>query len=607
MDFLDLLFPDLKGYFLLIWTLPDKRSAWFRDTRSAYSYAERLQNKDVYFGCGLLKRNLGTRSRGTINDVVAIPGIWLDIDLKGPGHTKPDLPENIDEVLEVLDKFEKPSIIVNSGRGLHVYWLFDKLLEITDENRDKAKDLIHSWQKRIRREFKSRGWSLDSTHDFTRVLRLPGTFNMKTGKNVPVKIIYSSEVKYSVQQLENALRITAQDKLPIPADGTLRITAQDKLPIPADDTLRITAQDKLSIPANDTLRIPAQDKLPIPANDTLRIPAQDKLPIPADDMLRITAQDKLLIPADDIEPIPLDRFNALLENNKDFNKTWFHKRCFHDQSQSSYDLSLATFAVQAEWADGEIGSLLLQNRLLFFPDSFKKHDMNDYLKRTIKKAREGYEMESTKKFEEERIRENVNQIKAGNKNEDILKRVSELLGIEVTNFIKFTCDPPSYKLVTKKGEVNIAETRSLLNQAIFREKVLESTNVLVNKLRKKKDYDPWEEVVQGLINSREEVDLGEENHETGQLRSWLVDYLDDNPAIDFFSEDALDSNPRIKDNRIYFFIKDFREWLFKVERISITSQKLGVIFVTAGGGHARIKPKAKTLHTCWLPQEFFEF
>jgi hypothetical protein len=74
---------------------------------------------------------------------------------------------------------------------------------------------------------------------------------------------------------------------------------------------------------------------------------------------------------------PIDKLDALRENNPKFETTWDHKRRDFpsgDYSQSAYDQSLATLAALADWTDQEIVNLILANRRKFKADPKLRRD-----------------------------------------------------------------------------------------------------------------------------------------------------------------------------------------------------------------------------------------
>ena len=92
----------------------------------AAEYASNAQHgADVYFGLGLVKASVEGRQgagRGTKDDVVALPGFWLDLDVAGPGHAAGALPPSSGSALDALQVFGvQPSAVVHTGGGLHTY------------------------------------------------------------------------------------------------------------------------------------------------------------------------------------------------------------------------------------------------------------------------------------------------------------------------------------------------------------------------------------------------------------------------------------------------------------------------------------------------------
>jgi len=201
-EFLQTMYGDANNGYLTIWTMPDKRTAFFliSKTEAVTEYAEsRFESHDVYYGVGLRKEKLGENQRGGNDDVVVIPAFWSDIDIKGPAHKEIALPASIDEALAFLESLPlKPSFIVSSGNGLHVYWLFDKPLGIaTEAHRTNIAAALHGWQMFINSSARERGWKFDNTSDLARVLRLPGGINHKLGNGVRCNVISSSDVRHA--------------------------------------------------------------------------------------------------------------------------------------------------------------------------------------------------------------------------------------------------------------------------------------------------------------------------------------------------------------------------------------------------------------------------
>jgi len=203
LNFFRELYGQCKEGWLTIWTRQDKRTQWFPVTKleQAAEAAMRLSasGKDVYFGVGLRREPVyketkdGRRylARGENEDVIAIPGFWIDIDIASEAHKNTELPQSIDEALQLLEMFNRqPSILVHSGHGLHAYWLLDEPWYFADEaDHRKAENYVELFQSAIRTVAANhRGWKLDNTADLARVLRVPGTTNYKA-EPLPVQVI----------------------------------------------------------------------------------------------------------------------------------------------------------------------------------------------------------------------------------------------------------------------------------------------------------------------------------------------------------------------------------------------------------------------------------
>jgi hypothetical protein len=219
--FLQTLYGTTASGFLTVWTMPDKKTAYFPATNltAAVDYAEKLrETHDVYFGVGLRRESKGAFVRGSNEDVSVIPALWSDIDILGPAHKETALPATVDEAIAFLDSLPlKPSLIVNSGNGLHVYWLFAEPLGIaTEAHRNNIAGALRGWQTFINDAAKERGWKLDNTSDLSRVLRLPGSVNHKSGgSGEVVTVIAENDVRYSPSDFAPYIK---QEAVPEAAD-----------------------------------------------------------------------------------------------------------------------------------------------------------------------------------------------------------------------------------------------------------------------------------------------------------------------------------------------------------------------------------------------------
>jgi len=158
------------------------------------------ESKSVYFGIGVGDKRKRSTERLIATEVTAIPGVWIDIDIAGAGHKSERLPANINEAMVIVNSLPlSPSILVASGGGLHVYYLFKEPFELnTPEEKADAAWLVLGIQAMFKQ--KNPQYDIDATHDLSRVLRAVGTTNFKY--NLPVQVIECSKYRYSFEDLE---------------------------------------------------------------------------------------------------------------------------------------------------------------------------------------------------------------------------------------------------------------------------------------------------------------------------------------------------------------------------------------------------------------------
>lgn len=195
--FLALLYPDatFDGWLTFFTKARDGKTVTAAFHRSKLADAEKwaiaqAKGSNIWHGVCLRKEKPAKNKRGEAKDVIAIPGIWFDLDVRGPGHAEKNLPETFEEALDFLASLPlKPTLIVFTGGGLQPYWLFPEPMRLsTEADWNRAKNLSERWQRFVLAIGRERGWKLDNTSDLPRVLRLPGTYNRKTDQPVLVTV-----------------------------------------------------------------------------------------------------------------------------------------------------------------------------------------------------------------------------------------------------------------------------------------------------------------------------------------------------------------------------------------------------------------------------------
>ncbi|RDV81691.1 DUF927 domain-containing protein [Ammonifex thiophilus] len=212
-DFFALLYPTTTtpdNAWLTLWTRQDKLTRSFPATPEGFQQAEeealRLdgEGKDVYFGVGLRKEKLPPEKRGAAGDVVALPGLWVDADCQEGIHKAGNLPAKGEALQTLLDLPVPPTVVVDSGGGLHAYWLFREPWAFGGEDdRREAASLSARFQQALQALWREQNWELDNTSDLARILRVPGTRNWKDpGNPREVKVVHLDPGRrYALEEL----------------------------------------------------------------------------------------------------------------------------------------------------------------------------------------------------------------------------------------------------------------------------------------------------------------------------------------------------------------------------------------------------------------------
>lgn len=206
--FLDNIYSGTTGY-VYLWTPQKKLSYPFAVSQSAdmldKAAALTAQHLDVFYSLGVMRSPLKSiRCRAKQEEICQLGTFWADIDIAdAASHAKDNLPPDIPSALSLIPDNLPPSVVVSSGHGLHVYWLLDRPVTITDDNRQEVMDTARKVQQLIRNAASRRGWHIDPVADLSRILRVPGTYNYK-GDPVLCEVIDASyDLRYDYDLLSN--------------------------------------------------------------------------------------------------------------------------------------------------------------------------------------------------------------------------------------------------------------------------------------------------------------------------------------------------------------------------------------------------------------------
>lgn len=169
------------GAYAYYHALPTRRSWWYEAGKPLAPPHECDVN--WYFGVFPVSQIPPCNAHGEIKDppfvraqkryICALNCLYAEFDVKAYGSK--------DAIRAHLDSstFPTASALVDSGGGLHAYWLLRDTFRLeTDDQRAAAEVIQRLWVQTIGAD--------PAVHDLTRVLRIPGTLNLKYDPPRPV-------------------------------------------------------------------------------------------------------------------------------------------------------------------------------------------------------------------------------------------------------------------------------------------------------------------------------------------------------------------------------------------------------------------------------------
>ena len=540
--------------YLLIWTLADKRSRWFRDLDAAASAVEALAGQDVYVGAGLSAKDYGPSQRCPSEEIAGVVAAWADLDVLSDAHTKKSLPPTLEQALSVVPPTIPPSIVLSTGNGAHAWWLLrEPYLFDGDKDRRWAASVVLRWQTLLRYNAANRGWAFDRLADLARVLRIPGTLNCKDPAHPkPVTLYQVTERRYNLSDLEEYL-----DELGI----------QD--PEAHEQERRAWAER-------------FKDK-PIVVN--------------------LKAE------------LPEDLIKRLVDADLRFRNTWFRQRHdLKDQSQSGYDLALADFGMDAGLSEQQIVDLIIQHRRMHRQ---KPRTRVDYYERTLAKAAQrngstcelptpppaaakapGAEESVERAPETSRPPTQAHLKDSLAAKASLCEYISQVLGVRILRIVKITGKEPTYQLVLENGTIELAHVGKLLDQNSVRMAIATATNKLIKRLKPKL----WDQLAQCMLDALIEEEGGPETQLEGAMRMYLEQYLTDVafiPAIEGQPSNAI-RRPMVLDGQIAVNSADLQLFINKTFVQNLSVKAVASMLAAIGAKNIRVRSAKNGEQGRWL-------
>ncbi|MBL8227239.1 MAG: hypothetical protein JNL98_02125 [Bryobacterales bacterium] len=538
--FLEALFagkPD--EYCVLLWTLPEKRSHWFRSLEDAVQFAERHGERDLYVGVGLSAKDYGATRRCPSNEVIGIVGLWADLDLKSDAHSKTALPATVEDALSILPEHLPPTFIVRTGNGAHAWWLFrEPLIFESDEERRGSENLALRWQSLLRANAAARGWAFDRLADLARVLRVPGTKNCKDAANAkPVEIYQQTDRRYN------------------PSDFTECLESQG---IPqAEEQERTSRAWKEESPDQ-----------PLSIDPSATVP------------------DELL--------------NQYMADSR-FKKTWLRQReDLRDQSQSGYDMALANFGLAARLSDQQVIDLMIHHRRIH---GKQQRTRLDYFQRTISKASKRNDNPAPARSFESPGEEGGNpspQTKPDSPTARALlcEQISNAIGVRVLRIVKIDGQEPTYRLELETAKIGFPSVDKLVGQQSFRMKIASAVDHLVPRILPK----VWDRIAQMILNALTVEDGGDEANLVGAAKMYVERYLSETPFIDAEEDHPYQTRfkPTVYEGQVAICSHDLQQHINKAWGENRAIKEVTAMLSALGASSTRLKRTRLRDQSRWL-------
>jgi len=547
--------------YLLVWTLQDKRSRWFRNIGEAAAFVASCQHMDVYVGVGLSLADFGPHQRCPADRIAGIGAVWADLDVLSEAHPKKALPASLKDALTIIPEQMPPTLTVSTGNGGHVWWVLkEPLIFESEQDRQRAGSVVYRWQTLLRFNAANHGWAFDRLADLPRVMRVPGTRNFKDPAHPrDVAVLQTTDRRYDLSDLEEFL---------------------DRLGIPEPEAQERSARRCTEGHTDNGL------------------------------VINLGAE------------IAEEQIKRWVETDLRFRNTWFRQRHdLKDQSQSRYELALANFGREAGLAKQQIGDLIIHHRRLHRQ---KPRTRADYYDRTLARAAEangnGASMpvlaaavchESKRDTTAEGPAEPASEsppeppldpmaAKAA-----LCELISAQLGVRILRLVKITGKEPTYQIELENIRIELTNVAKLIDQRALRIAIAGSVNRIIPKIKPK----VWERLAQAMLDALIEQEGGVETEFEGSMRVYLGHYLAETafiPSIEGQPSHAI-RRPMLIDGHIAVNSLDLQLYVNKTFAQNLSVKAVASMLSAIGARSIRVRgPKIREQGRWLLPLDQFD-
>lgn len=509
----------------LLWTLQNKRSTWHDigdGTDKAAESALRLADDgmDVYVAVSVANDAGTGDTRIKSDNSGGLMGLWADIDIAQPDvHKKYNLPPSEDAAMELLDACGMPpTLVVHSGHGLQAWWLFNEFWDFDDGagERAAAAGLAQRWNATLRVRAAERHWTIDSTFDLARVMRVPGTMNRKGTPIMPVRLLIADGPRWNPDDFDE---YTVDDSL---------LTERGIVPTQTYIPDKVELTEAAEPPFEKFQYAIANDET---FERTWKRQRKDLADQSASSYDLSVATQLALGGFTDQEIA-----NAII--------AWRRQHKEDVQKALRQDYIRRTLA-RARTAAGRVQAL---------------EEIDEHAEAHAA-AKESGDPEAER--ETGRV---------------LLDDVSKILahpgaegGPKMDQVVRYTSEPPTFAICFGGIWVDFGGIEGITNSYRFYNTVLAAIGYSIPQFKSAQ----WHAFCAWLPRVWDDVDVGLESTNTGQTYSWLVQYLDQRPPMPSLEEADATKYPFMHDGEVHIFADNFKRWIYLQHQEAVKKGELG--------------------------------
>jgi hypothetical protein len=503
----------------------------------------------------------GPARRCVSAEIAGITGFWADLDLRSDAHSKKALPATVADALSIIPASMPPTIVILTGNGAHAWWIFkEPYIFDDDDDRQAMATHVARWHTLLCLNASSRGWAYDRLSDLARILRIPGTRNLKDPANPKDVVVHSfTDRRYNLSDFTQYL-----DDAAIPDAQAQENAAREWAERFADKPLLINTDAR----------------------------------------------------------IPQEMLDGWMAADMRFKNTWLRQRHdLKDQSQSGYDLALAVFGTEAGLNEQQIVDLIVHHRSQF---AQKHRTRVDYFQRTIATASRrspgvtplpyapapgattgNAAPPGAQGAPQEASARNGASPDPATTRALLCQRISEVLGVRVCRIVKFTGKEPTFHMELEEGKIEFQNVGKLISQDSVRLAVAGSIGKLIRKLKPK----IWEQLAQVMLDACIIEQGGEEIEWEGAARMYVAHYLSETGFIDTLEGQQVQNQrkPILLDGKVAICASDLQMYVNKTTFQGLSIKAVASMLGVLGGKSIRVRGARFKEQSRWiLPVDQFD-